>query len=72
MCEGVRQAQLSTRRESLSIGPYILTGVAVRGFEGYARRKTLSLAVSVLDECGDTAAERVKTYSPSEKGKSAR
>jgi len=50
------------RRESLSIGPYILTGVAVRGLEGDARRKTLSFAVSLVDDCRETAAERVKAY----------
>ena len=60
--ESVSQAQLSTRRESLSIGPFLLTGAAVRGLEGDARRKTLSFVVGVLDECGDTAAERVKAY----------
>ena len=65
MCEGVRQAQLLTRRESLSIGPLLLTGVAVRGLEGDARRTTPPFAVSLLDECGDTAAERVKAYSSS-------
>jgi len=53
-------------------GSYILAGVVVRGLESDARRKTLSLVVSVFGECGDTAAEREKAYWSSEKGKSAR